>query len=130
MTPEDRPKATLRRMGMALAIAYVLVLQTLFGGLATGAHAASGFAVDAFGQVLCLGAHDSPAAPTDPVQHTPDCCTTGCQVSLGASLPPPALASLALAFTPVLVDVPLPREAVGARGVERSPRHTRAPPLA
>lgn len=130
MTPEDRPQATLRRMGMALAVAYVLVLQALLGGFATGAHAASGFAVDAFGQVLCLGTHGAPSAPPDPTHHTPDCCTTGCQASLGASLPPPVPAGLARRFAPALVNAPLPREAVVAGGVERSPRHARAPPLA
>lgn len=115
---------------MALAVAYVLVLQALLGGLATGAHAANSVAVDAFGQVLCLGTHGAPTTPADPAQHTPDCCTTSCQVSLGAFLPPPALTGLGRAFAPVLVDVPLPREAVVARDLERSPRHARAPPLA
>ncbi|CAA0097214.1 Uncharacterised protein [Starkeya nomas] len=136
MQPEHRhpggrtSATTLRQMALALAVAYLVVLQTLLGGLASGAHAASGVALDAFGQVLCVGAHNAPSSPDEPAHHTPDCCTTGCQMSAGAGLPPPASISLAAPSAAVLLRKVVPRSAAVALGVERSPRHTRAPPLA
>lgn len=140
MQPEHRhpgggmPATTLRRMALALAVAYLVVLQTLLGGLASGAHAANGVALDAFGQVLCVGAHNAsssaPSSPDEPAHHTPDCCTTGCQMSAGAGLPPPASISLGAPSAAVLLRKVVPRSVAVALGVERSPRHTRAPPLA
>ena len=127
MTPA---RTTLRRMTMALAVAYLLVLQALLGGLASGAHAGSLSAVDGFGQVLCLGAHDGPSSPTDPAHHTPDCCTTGCQVGAGAALPPPIGIAVARPAAVRHVQPLLPRPLALAGSGERSPRHIRAPPLA
>ncbi|MGA0563591.1 hypothetical protein ACO2RV_14190 [Ancylobacter sp. VNQ12] len=121
---------TLRRMAMALAVAYLVVLQALLGGLASGAHAGSLASVDAFGQVLCLGVQTGPASPDDPAHHTPDCCATGCQTSVGTALPPPAGTLLAAPSAVDHAQPLLPRPVVLASGVERSPRHTRAPPLA
>lgn len=136
MKPEDdRPAARkhatprLRGMAMALALAYVLVLQALLGGVASGAHAAGGVTVDAYGQVLCLGSSASAPSPADPSHHAPDCCTTGCNMSAGSALPPPANAALAAPSVQPLRTA-LPRTPRLALAAARSPRHTRAPPLA
>ncbi|MBB3771785.1 hypothetical protein FHS55_002394 [Angulomicrobium tetraedrale] len=120
---------TLRRMTMALAVAYLLVLQALLGGMATGAHAGSLATVDAFGQVLCLTGHQPPASPSAPAHHTPDCCTTGCQISALATLPPLA-AGVAAPLPVVAGPARLPADAAVAAGLQRSPKNARAPPLA
>lgn len=127
MTPT---RNTLRRMAMALAVAYLVVLQALLGGLSSGAHAGSLVSVDGFGQILCRGAQTDPSSPDDPAHHTPDCCTTGCQTSVGTALPPPAGSLLAAPSAVDHAQPLLPRRVVLASDVERSPRHTRAPPLA
>ncbi|QFR32977.1 DUF2946 family protein [Ancylobacter sp. TS-1] len=129
--PDRRTPATaLRRLALVIAVAYLLVLQSLLGGLAGGAHAAGGIAVDAFGQVICSGAHDAPSSPADPARHTPDCCTTGCQTAAGAALPPPSAAVPAQPAARLSARVTLPRASAPALQPERTPRHTRAPPLA
>ena len=125
--PTDAP---LRRLAMVLAVAYVLVLQALLGGMASGAHAAGFVTVDAFGQTLCLGSHSAPAAPGDPARHTPECCLTGCQAAPAAALPPPLAAMAALPASHREARTLPPRTAGFARTPERSPRHTRAPPAA
>ncbi|MCK0209617.1 hypothetical protein MWN33_16415 [Starkeya koreensis] len=136
MTTEDRhparptPATALRRAAMALAVAYLLVLQAILGGMAGGAHAAAGIALDPFGQVICANSAGGPTSPADPAHHAPDCCTTGCQTSAGAGLPPPVAAAPALPVGQALGRAPLPRARVLALQPERTPRHTRAPPLA
>lgn len=121
---------TLRRMAMALAVAYLVVLQALLGGVSSGAHAGSLVSVDGFGQILCRGAQADTTSPGDPAHHTPDCCTTGCQTSVGAALPPSADTALALPEAIAHARPLLPRAALVAASDERTPRHTRAPPLA
>ncbi|MDQ0512855.1 hypothetical protein [Ancylobacter amanitiformis] len=124
---------TLRRIVMALAVAYLLVLQSLLGGAASGAHAGNLATVDAFGQVLCLTGHQTPASPPDspsaPAHHAPDCCTTGCQISALAALPP-AAAGIAAPRPVVAERALLPADAAVAAGLQRSPKNARAPPLA
>lgn len=130
-TEEARPaSAPLRRFALVLAVAYMLVLQALLGGLASGAHAAGSLTVDAFGQTLCLGARGDPAAPANPSSHPPDCCTTGCQTAVTPSLLPPTAATAALPVAHRLARQAPPRPARLARAPERSPRHARAPPRA
>lgn len=122
---------TLRRMAMALAVAYLVVLQALLGGLSSGAHAGSLASVDAVGQVLCLSMPTpGPSSPADPAHHTPDCCSTGCQTSVGKALPPTAGTALALLQIVTHAQPLWPRTAFVATPGERTPRHTRAPPLA
>lgn len=127
MTPT---RNTLRRMAMALAVAYLVVLQALLGGVSSGAHAGSLASAGALGQVLCLSMQTAPASPADPAHHTPDCCTTGCQTSAGAALPPPAGTALALPQATTHAQLLLPSVGFLAASDERTPRHTRAPPLA
>ncbi|MFT0859387.1 hypothetical protein [Ancylobacter sp. G4_0304] len=123
--------ASLRRLTMALAVAYLLVLQALLGGLATGAHAAAGLSPEA-APAICLGMArgDAPAGPADPAHHTPDCCTVGCQNAGIAALPPPAaaglLAPLALAGAAMTVS-PAAEVLPGAERLSHPPR---APPAA
>lgn len=123
---------SLRRLITALAVAYLLVLQAFLGGAASGAHA--GVMLDTFGQVLCrgMGGNEEKGARSsgDDLHHTPDCCITGCQTSTGAGLPPPAGFSAAMPF--VLLSGTATASVIEAvlHDTERTPRHTRAPPLA
>ncbi|QIB32848.1 hypothetical protein [Ancylobacter pratisalsi] len=129
---------TLRRMAMALAVAYLVVLQAFLGGIASGAHAAgslegfggNGFGPIGLGQVICRGAQDTPASPTEPAHHTPDCCATGCLMSVGTALPPTAGTAPAARPSVVVIAVRPPFEDTLPTGVARSPRNARAPPLA
>lgn len=113
----------------AILAAYLLVLQALLGGLASGAHAGAAFALGELGEVICRGAMDGPASPADPAHHTPDCCTAGCNVSIGTATPPGAVAFDAprpvaiAALAPVDIE---PHHAAAPRG----PHNARAPPLA
>lgn len=123
-------RSTLRRMTMALAIAYLLVLQAVIGGIASGAHAA-GLASGTMDPAICRGAQDAaPAGPGDKTHHTPECCFSGCQITAIGGLPPVAgmgsavpTPRLALRMAPApLLHLPA--------GPERSPRLPRAPPRA
>lgn len=115
---------------MALAIAYLLVLQALVGGIASGAHA-SGIGSGTLDPAICRGAQDTvPTAPGEPAHHTPECCFTGCQIN-AASAPPP------VALTEIAVPAPLPAVRIAPTAprhhpasLDRSPQHARAPPLA
>ncbi|WP_250152540.1 hypothetical protein [Ancylobacter radicis] len=119
-------------MATALAVAYLLVLQAFIGGIASGAHAAGGLAGGELGQIICRGiqaAPETPASPADPAHHTPDCCTTGCQMAVGAAAPPPVPV---VATTPARLAVATvlpPDQTLTFSGLKRSPRLARAPPL-
>ena len=121
---------SLRRIAMALALAYLLVLQAVLGGLASGTHAAASTVSAAFGPVLCLGAHDGTDVPADPSHHLPDCCTLGCQVASGASLTPEAATAPLPSPAWSEAETPPAHPARAVLAAERTPRHTRAPPLA
>ncbi|MCJ8141998.1 hypothetical protein MKI84_03625 [Ancylobacter sp. A5.8] len=114
---------------MALAVAYLLVLQALLGGVATGAHAAAGLSPGA-GPTICLGMDrgDTPSGPADPAHHTPDCCTIGCQNAGLTALPPPAATTplAPVAFTDMATLVP--PTAGSLPGIERLSHPPRAPP--
>lgn len=113
----------------AILAAYLLVLQALLGGLASGTHAGSAVAMDAFGQVLCRGAADGAGSPADPAHHTPDCCTTGCNVSVGTGTPPAAHA-FDHPYPVAVAALAPPQLASVADGAPRHPHNARAPPLA
>lgn len=81
---------TLRGKGIALIAAFLLVLQSLTGALASG-YAASSPMLDAFGNPLCITANITPDNSSDQTDQRmiPDCCTISCSM-----------------FAPVLTDHP------------------------
>jgi len=119
-----------RRSWVALLAAFVLVVQSLAGALATGAHAAS-VQLDAFGGVICTtDAAPSPSGGDESPEkrHTPSCCLAGCLSFAWAALP----ARAATPLPPLLVrrsDPVVPQRA-DHRPTERrgSPANPRAPP--
>lgn len=122
-------RGTMRMTMTAILAAYLLVLQGLLGGFASGTHAGTAFALDSFGQVLCSGAVNGPASPSDPAHHTPDCCTTGCNVSVGTGTPPVAVGFEAPHPATVAILVPVDVE-TRPDGTPRGLHNARAPPLA
>ena len=124
-----RARGTLRMTMTAILAAYLLVLQALLGCLASGTHAGTALALDGFGQVLCSGAVIGPASPSDPAHHTPDCCITGCNVSVGTGTPPPTVAFEAPRPVAVAILAPADIETRYA-SASRGPQNARAPPLA
>jgi hypothetical protein len=124
-----RARGTMRMTMTAILAAYLLVLQGLLGGLASGTHAGTAFALDGFGQVLCSGAVKGPASPSDPAHHTPDCCTTGCNVSVGTGTPPVAVGFEAPHPVTVAILVPVDVE-TGPNSTPRGLHNARAPPFA
>lgn len=124
-----RTRGTLGTMTTAILAAYLLVLQALLGGLASGGHAGAAFALDEFGQVLCQGTAEGDGSPADPAHHTPDCCSTGCTFSVGTGSSPAAVALEAP--VPVVVAALAPSQFRPARdAAPRHPHNARAPPLA
>lgn len=91
-----------RRVVLSLALAYVLVLQSLLGGLATGAFASAALDPSSAAHIICRGASADLPEPADPAQHTPDCCVLGCPGATGA------------AMAPTLATIPAPSRTVAA----------------
>lgn len=119
----------------ALALAYLLVVQAILGGLGHGAHAADRFEAARFGgaPILCSGdmLPGSLAMPTGPdgapARHAPDCCTLGCLMAAGA-LPAPLAAALPVPDAEPAAAPALP--AVERRAsLARASAQARAPPL-
>lgn len=114
---------------MALAAAYVLVLQSLLATFAFGADSAAG-RFDAFGNVICThaGATEKPAG--DPQNHQPSCCTLGCAFSsLGFGAPP----DVAVAARPDFAEIAVAAPATTNRPLfsrHRWQANPRAPPSA
>lgn len=120
-----------RGKGIALVAAFLLVLQSLTGALASG-YAASAPMLDAFGNPLCITANIAPDNSSDQTDHRmiPDCCTISCNM-----------------FAPVLTDLPdghslgnplLPRSSgfklsadliLNSSLIEASPGSPRSPPF-
>ncbi|MFK8250504.1 hypothetical protein [Ancylobacter terrae] len=120
---------TRRCAAAALALAYLLVVQAILGGLGHGAHAADRFEAARLGgaPLLCSGDMVMPAGPDGaPARHTPDCCTLGCLMAAGA-LPAPLAAALPVPDAPAARSEPLPRAGLVADAT-RSPAQARAPP--
>ncbi len=113
-------------MPAALAVAYLLVLQSVLGAFAfgTGPSAAQ---LDAFGNVICTheGAGERPAG--DP-QHQHNCCVLGCNLSAFAHGAPPASEiAFGAVWSEPLASV-LPVSDAPAVERERTPSNPRAPP--
>ncbi|WP_038361144.1 DUF2946 family protein [Bosea sp. 117] len=122
-------RSSARMAVVAIFAAYLVVLQSLLGGLATGAHAGAASGLDAFGQIICRDGAADPQLPSAPDHHVPDCCGLGCQLGIGAALPTPAVAApVGLSGRGTKIAAPHPALLLAA--AERSPRNARAPPAA
>ena len=119
-----------RRSWVALLAACVLVVQSLAGALATGAHAAS-IQLDAFGGVICAtNAAETPSGGGESPEkrHTPACCFAGCLSFAWAALP--ARGAAPVPPLPVRRSDPVVPQRADHRPTERrgSPANPRAPP--
>lgn len=115
-------------MPAALAVAYLLVLQSVLGALAFG----SGPAVsqlDAFGNVICTheGAAGRPAG--DPQQHQHDCCLLGCNLTAFAHGAPPASEAFIHVARYEQLSPLVPVSDLPVVGRERTSSKPRAPPV-
>ncbi len=125
-----RRRAGLRRW-VALAAAYIVVLQAIFAGLASGANAAS-FSLDrSLAMTLCAGG-DVPAAPDNgaATHEQPLCCAIGCSLS-GSGAPAAPADFLPIAHRPAQPGaIKGPPSQTHGFGDDRSPANPRAPPAA
>ncbi|MDR6951642.1 hypothetical protein J2X65_000991 [Ancylobacter sp. 3268] len=116
-------------MAAAILAAYLLVLQTVLGGLAMGAHAGMGVALGPAGEVICLNA-TTPDGQQDSAGHLPDCCTANCRIGALASLPPPELAPIPAPLALPAITLAGPRVDAPSTGTAHLPHNARAPPVA
>ena len=118
----------------ALGVAYVLVLQLLFTGIATGSQASlqadahAGFTPFDPAGLICLNAPDGTDAPTAPAQ-LPDCCQLGCQMGAVMLLAASGTDGARLAPPSTLVRFALTPADAGTGKDRRRPQNSRAPPL-
>lgn len=115
-------------LGVALAAALMLVLQTAAGALAIGQGTPP---LDIFGNPLCItsdSGHTAPAKSDHP--SLPECCTLGCNMtSAGSAMPPEGVALPATApFQMVVEFVSVRRNPPVA--AKHDPGSPRAPPTA
>ena len=114
-------------MPVAIAAAYVLVLQSLLTSFAFAADKPAG-RLDAFGNVICTHAGTAEQPSGDPQNHKPSCCAFGCTFSsLGYGAPPDAAVGLKTGFAETAATLPV---AADHRHFSRprSPANPRAPP--
>ena len=111
----------------ALAVAIFMVVQALFSGLSLGARADT---LPFQPGILCIGAETAAADPGGNADrtHLIDCCTLGCPMLGGLSLPQPAAVQAAPALTGHVVPPELTAHLPGR--FELSPLRSRAPPAA
>lgn len=118
---------------VAIAAAYLLVLQAVFAGLASGAHAANMSLDRTVAMTLCAPGEMPAGSNSDrsAAQHDQmTCCVPGCALSVSGAPP------VAAGFTPVIhrtVDlVAFARRLDAPNGyvAGRSPANPRAPPAA
>ena len=127
-----RQSAASRRW-VAIIAAYLLVLQAVFAGLASGAHAGSMSLDRTLAMTLCAPG-DMPVGANSPqgtAQHDQmTCCVPGCAFS-GAGLPEPASGFLPVVHRAVdLVAFARRLDAPQGYVAGRSPANPRAPPSA
>lgn len=119
------------RSWVALAAAYALVLQALFGAFAIGA-SASPAQFDAFGNVICTS-HGAEILPdgSDPSKRSnlPDCCLVGCSMFASAALSVLGTAA-SLSVPPIRVFVAIIPNRIEHPVADRegAPGNPRAPP--
>jgi len=110
----------------AILVAYSLVLQLVTAGLVTGAGAAP--ARDAFGGVICSGAHHG--TPAETPGHAEPACLAACALAGLALLDapgPPDTAARPHAVAPMAVaakEAPAPQPARGHLGPRGPPART------
>jgi len=126
-----RKNAASRRW-VAILAAYLLVLQAVFTGLTSGAHAASMSLDRSLALALCApGEMPAPSASDQgTAQHDrTSCCVIGCALSGGGGLPAPASSFLPVGHRPVdLVAFARHLDAPQGYVAGRSPANPRAPP--
>lgn len=114
------------RMPLALAAAYLLVLQMVVVGFTLGAQAAP--AATDLHDILCTTSGDHGGGPDESLPGHLDCCTQGCPMlgSLGIAAPP-AVAVSTVSF--VIAPEPAPSPDRDARPSHRQDqRSARGPP--
>lgn len=129
MTRVRKPSGN--RLGVALAAALMLLLQTAAGAYALGTGAAAA-PRDAFGNPLCItsGTHTGQDLPAFPAHSTlPGCCTLACSLGVALLGPGPEAAFVAVPLHASMLAKPLPVRARPVRLSEHSPANPRAPPL-
>lgn len=119
------------RRWVAVAAAYLLVLQAVFAGLASGAQA-GGFTLDrSLAMTLCAPGEMPPLSGTDkgtPNHDRMSCCVLGCALS-GGALPAPAASFLPVVHRPVdLIAFALRLDKPQGSLAGHSPANPRAPP--
>jgi hypothetical protein len=118
---------------VAIAAAYLLVVQTLVTGIVLGLQAGA-IQAGVDGHVICssVGAPSAPdgsGQPADPSEHQ-TCCILGCRMLGPIALPLPAYSiSVGMPVAAATLARSQPGDRIGA-DLERSPRKTRAPPRA
>lgn len=122
---------TAARRWVAIAAAYLLVLQAVFAGLASGAQA-GGVALDrSLAMTLCAPGEMPVASGGDQgASHhdRSDCCVLGCALS-GGGLPAPAASFLPVVHRPAdLIAFARHLDAPHGFIAGRSPANPRAPP--
>lgn len=114
---------------MALAAAWLLVLQSVFVAFASG-NPSGAAQLDAFGNVICT--HDGTGElPSGDRQqgHLPACCVLGCSTASAAYVPPPEVPAVEIALSGKVVGfVPARSEGFRLKRI-RMPSNPRAPPL-
>lgn len=124
-----RRKAGWSRLA-AIAAAYLLVLQAVFGGLASGAHAASMSLDRSLGMTLCAPGEMPPTDGRAAAHEMPSCCMLGCFLS-GSGAPAGAAGFSPITHRPVdLIAFQLRRDLPHGFAAGRSPANPRAPPAA
>jgi len=119
------------RRWVAVAAAYLLVLQAVFAGLASGAQA-GGMTLDrALAMTLCAPG-EMPATPGSdqsvPHHDRMNCCVLGCALS-GGGLPAPAASFVPVVHRPAdLIAFARHLDAPQGYVAGRSPANPRAPP--
>lgn len=114
-------------MPTALAVAWLLVLQSMLGAFAAG-FGPNPAQLDAFGNVICT--HDGAAQlPRGEQQHQQSCCVLGCTMFSSAFGAPPEASPLldGVAFAASLLIAFPARNAIGFSH-DWSPGNPRAPP--
>jgi len=122
-----RHKAGWRKLG-AIAAAYLLVLQAVFAGLASGANAASMSLDRTLAMTLCAPGEMPPGHDGAGTHQQPSCCSFGCVLSGGGAPAAPA-SFVAVVHRPADLiafqnRLDLPHGFVAGR----SPANPRAPP--